>query len=469
MSQISFELGDDDLPDPTYGVRELADAVNQVLRRGFRDGAWVRGEIEGVRTAPTGHVYFNLTERDDDAPGGARTATLAVTLFAGTAARLRPVLARNRLRLANGLNVRIHGNLDLYAASGKLSLIMDGLDASFTLGRLAADRDQLLRRLVAEGLLDRQSRLVFPVAPLRLGLVTSRGSAAWHDVVHELEASRIGFTVLACDVRVQGDRAAEQVASAITTLADRACDVILVVRGGGSRTDLATFDAEIVARTIAACRVPILTGLGHEIDRAVADEVAHASYKTPTACASAVVLRVLAHQGSCEDAWSTVQAVAGHRLRAADRATHTTARRVRSATVSAVALGDQRLGADVRRLARAARAASADANDRLARLGAAIPAAGRRPLAALASVLSAASEQLARRGPTQALAADRSIDSLEARVRALDPARLLAVGWSITHTSQGSLVRRPADAPSGSTLVTTTSGGTVRSTVEESP
>lgn len=469
MSQISFELGDDDLPDPTYGVRELADAVNQVLRRGFREGAWVRGEVEGLRTAPTGHVYFNLTERDDDAPGGARTATLAVTLFAGTAARLRPVLARNRLRLGNGLNVRIHGNLDLYAASGKLSLVMDGLDASFTVGRLAADRDQLLRRLVAEGLLDRQSRLPFPVAPLRLGVVTSRGSAAWHDVMHELEVSRIGFTVLASDVRVQGDRAADQVASAIHALASRHCELILLVRGGGSRTDLATFDAEVVARAVATCPVPVLTGLGHEIDRAVADEVAHASFKTPTACAAAVVLRVRAHQDACEDAWTTVQAVAGHRLRAADRATRTAARRVRSATVSAVALGEQRLGADARRLGRAARASAIDAHDHLARLAAGLPVAARRPLARHDAQLGAAADQLVRRGPAHVGAADRHLDALAARVRSLDPARLLAVGWSITHTVSGALVRQPGDAPAGSTLVTTVAGGTVRSLVEENP
>src|SRR5690606_30731872 len=136
-------------------------------------------------------------------------------------------------------------------------------------------RAELLARLRAEGLLDRQAALALPPVPLRVGLVTSRGSAAEADFLDELARSGFAFHVIAVDVRVQGTGAPRAIARGIASAAARACDVLAVVRGGGARTDLAAFDQEVVARTIAACPTPVLTGVGHEIDRSVADEVAH--------------------------------------------------------------------------------------------------------------------------------------------------------------------------------------------------
>ena len=158
-----------------------------------------------------------------------------------------------------------------------------------------------LKRLTEAGLVGRNAALAFPLVPLRIGLVASRGSAAWHDVRHELEGSGIGFRLAHVDVRVQGEEAAAAVASAVRTLSRRPLDVIVIVRGGGSRTDLAAFDDERVALAIARAPVPVLTGLGHEVDRSVADHVAHTAYKTPTACAadSAVYAAVSTGSANC--------------------------------------------------------------------------------------------------------------------------------------------------------------------------
>jgi exodeoxyribonuclease VII large subunit len=422
MSQPALDLDLDDLGDPTYSVAELADAVNQVLRRGFRDGVWVRGEIEGYQLRG-GHVWFSLGEDGDRG-----RATLPVVLFGGTAARLRPLLVRHRLRLRDGLLVRIHGRLDLYAPTGRLSLVMDGLDPTFTLGQMAADRDQLLRTLVAEGLLDRNRRLRVPLLPLRVGLVASAGSAAWHDLVDELGRSGLPFHLLAVDVRVQGATAAAEVAGALRTLGRRGCDVIAVVRGGGARSDLAAFDTEVVARAIAASPVPVLTGLGHEIDRSVADEVAHTALKTPTACATHLVELVRAAQQEPERLWTAVSARAAQRLDAAER-------RLRS-----VSQGVERAG----------RSAEAGATRRL----------------------DVATARLRERAPAAVGRAERVLDVLAVRTGALDPARAMARGWSITRRLDGTLVRSPADAAPGDVLVTSVAGGTVRSRAlddEETP
>jgi exodeoxyribonuclease VII large subunit len=440
MSQPSFDLEfDDDPADPTFGVRELADAVNQVLRRGFRDGVWVRGEIDGIQQRG-GHVYFTLTEQTDEG-----RASVQVALFANTWYRLRPVLARHRLRLGNGLAVRIHGSLNYYAPTGRLSLVMDGIDVRFTLGQLAADRDALLARLADDGLLRRNASLAVPLVPERIGLVASRGSAAWHDVLHELEASGFGFRIAHVDVRVQGADAAASVAAAVRTLGRRRVDVIVLVRGGGSRTDLATFDDERIALAIARSPVAVFTGLGHETDRSVADEVAHTSFKTPTACAAGVVERVRVYLGHVDRTGAAVGHLAVARLDTASARVGGLGHRVAGRTEAAVRLADQRLAHLARRLA-----VEPD-----------------RRLAVAADGVARVATRVLARGPQVLTAAERDLAGVAARVRANDPAVVLARGWSITRRADGSLVRSATAVGTGDELVTTVADGEVRSRVGE--
>ncbi len=188
------------------------------------------------------------------------------------------------------MKVRIFGQLDFYAPTGRLGLKMAGIDPRFTLGELSQARDQVVRALVASGLFDaNRARRLSPI-PLRVGVVASVGSAAWHDFRDELDRSGFGFDLAVCDTRVQGEWAVPMVAAAIRTLTRRGdLDCVVVIRGGGARNELATFDAESIAVAIATSPVPVLTGLGHEVDRSVADEVAHTALKTPTACAGALI------------------------------------------------------------------------------------------------------------------------------------------------------------------------------------
>ena len=311
MTQPAFDFGDEALDDPanpTFTVSELADAVNGVLRRTFSDGIWVRGEIQGF-SERGGHAYFTL---GDDTPG--RQANLRVQFFANARMRLRPLLQKHRLRLADGMKVRIFGHLDFYAPGGSLGLKMSDLDPRFTLGDLAQQRDQVLRRLAADGSLDANGRRRLSPVPLRVGVVSSAGTAAWHDFHDELVRSGFGFHLVLADTRVQGPEAGRRVARAIMQLSfhatQRGLDVIVVIRGGGARNELATFDAEPIARAIAAAPVPVLTGLGHEIDRSVADEVAHTSLKTPTACAAHLVGLVGQYLAAVEQCHAAVLAAA---------------------------------------------------------------------------------------------------------------------------------------------------------------
>jgi len=445
MSQPSFDFGWDETPDdagnPTYTVGELADAINAQLRRRFDDGVWVRGEIDGLR--PSGpHTYFSLVEHGPDG-----RAVLRVSLFAPMKRNLTPLLRKHRLDLANGMSVRIFGTLDYYAPSGQLGLKMAGIDPRFTLGELSQARDQVVRRLVASDLLDANGRLAMPLAPLRVGVVTSRGSAAWHDFHDELVRSDFGFQVAVCDTRVQGDGAEHSVAAAIRTLTRRGdLDCVVVIRGGGARNELATFDAEPIAVAIATSPVPVITGLGHEIDRAVADEVAHTVAKTPTAAARVLIDAVAAYRSATEERFVTISRLAERRAHTAEVALAERARRAAHHTHAALQRADARLDARRTRLV-----------DTPARV-----------LHREQQHLDAAAAALARRpGALLDRAAER-LDHVAERVRLLDPVHALRRGWSITRDADGNVVRSVADASAGASLVTQVADGTITSTVEES-
>ena len=441
MSQPAFDFDDivpDEFADPTFTVGELAEAINEQLQRGFRGGIWVRGEISDLSNRGA-HTYFSLIEAGDKGK-----AVLNVQLFAPTKQRLAPLLRKFRLELRNGMNVRINGDLDFWAQGGRLGFKMANLDPKFTIGDIAQSRDEVMRRLTAEGLLDTNRRVRVSPVPLRVGVVASVGTAAWHDFRDELERSGIGFQLSVADVRVQGDMAENMVTAAIARFAlRRDLDAIVVIRGGGARNELAVFDSEKIARTIAACPVPVLTGLGHEIDRSVADEVAHTALKTPTACAGALIERIQRYIGETEQAFASIVQRSEVALSDATNDLSETAHRIARRTHAAVERSDERLKMRVDRLARSGPAALTRSTERLDR--------------ASARLLERPTDLLAR--------STQRLDVFAARVGALDPTVQLARGWTITHNAAGGLVRSTADLGVDDVLTTTLADGTVTSIV----
>ncbi len=403
--------------EPTYSVAELSAGIGAALARTFPDEVWVLGEIANLSRPGSGHVYFDLVG------DGCR---LRVTLWESDKRVVNAVLKRagGAVRMSDGTEVRIRARVQWWAEGGQASLRMLSIDTAYTLGRLAEARELLVQRLRAAGLLARQSTLALSPVPLRIGLVTSEGSAAAIDFLHTLEASGHAWQVALADARVQGLDAELSVVAALDALAELvpALDVICIVRGGGARTDLAAFDSESIAVAIANCAIPVLTGIGHEVDTTIADLVAHARHKTPTACAAALVSAVIAW---CER------------------------------------LDGVRLG-----IARAAGTAADRAAANLEQSSGRAAAASRQHLRSQEAALTGCTRLLAAR-PGRALdAAARVLDVTEAQVRALDPARVLARGWSITRDADGRLVRSVSDVAPGATLVTAVADGQVRSTVD---
>ncbi len=288
------EPDEDEAPE-TLTVPDVAARMSALLSREFPEPFWLVGETSGLeRTLRSrgGHWYFSLVDNEGS---GAQRASLNAIMWKRTVDGLfgkRGRLARSGFEPGDGVVWRVLVKPDFYAPHGKLNFVIQDVDPSFTLGSLDRERREVLARLEREGAHEWNKAVALADVPLRIGVITSQGSAAHHDVMEGLTNSGLGFEVLFCDARMQGADTTRTVRGAIASLERLAPDVIIVARGGGSRLDLSWFDKEDVARAIASCSVPVLTGIGHEIDTSVADIVAHSSFKTPTGAAEFLVERV---------------------------------------------------------------------------------------------------------------------------------------------------------------------------------
>jgi exodeoxyribonuclease VII large subunit len=252
-------------------VSQLNQQADDLLRAGL-GAVWVEGEVSNLRRYASGHQYFSL--KDDD-------ASVSCTLFRGQ--------ARNAATFADGDHVQILGRAGVYTARGQFQLIVERLEAAGE-GRLLAEFQRLKARLLAEGLFAPERKRALPALVHRLGVITSPQGDVRHDIARTL-ARRFPLLLpfLLYPVAVQGVAAAPQIVRALEQAGrEAAVDVLILARGGGSLEDLWAFNEEAVARAIAACPIPVVTGIGHETDTTIADYVADLRASTPTAAAEAV-------------------------------------------------------------------------------------------------------------------------------------------------------------------------------------
>ena len=229
--------------DQTLTVSELGDLIRLALEAAMPYGVWVEGEIRGISRSRNGHVYFDLVEPAETS-GEAPLATLPVVLFRDSRDRVNRVLKRHGdpIRMTDGVRIRVQGVVDYYSPQGRMQLRMSAIDPTFTLGVLAAEREALLRELSDSGLLHTNASCEMSAVPLRVGLVTSLRSAAHADMITVFERSELAFTLVEVDTPVQGLGAEHRIAAAIQAASQADVDIIVLARGGGSKTDLAVFD-----------------------------------------------------------------------------------------------------------------------------------------------------------------------------------------------------------------------------------
>lgn len=448
--------------DRTYTVSELGEELSALVGEAYRD-IWVTGEVQRFRRSRRGHCYLELVEKglEDDVVG-----KIDAVIWRSTAAKVLRELASTDQSLDDGMEVKVRGRVDFYPPNGRLQLIIDRVDPVFSLGMLERRRRETLAALAEAGLLDLNKGLVLTALPLRVALVTSQGSAAYHDFVSTLERSGFGFRLTVIHSAVQGAGAEREVVSALRTAASLEVEVVALVRGGGSRSDLALFDNRRVAETIARLPLPVITGLGHEIDRAVADRVAHTALATPTKVAEHLVRRVEAAEDRLEQAGAAIP----HAARAILRRGRERVGRARGG-IDAVR---SRLRREGDRLAVIGSLLSRLAGQRLRREDELVGGVRRRLVQGARRPVERARRGRSRVGRAVATAAGARLRSWSDRCRGLErlcedlaPERILGRGFSITRTAGGSVVRTSDDVAAGDRIVSELATGRIDSVVEE--
>lgn len=278
-----------------FTVSELNQVIQRVIQTGFPDEVWVCGEIQGYdRSRTKKHIFFDLCETNAETKDIA--ARIGLVIFAGKKFVLQQILEEcgNPFVLKDDIEVKFLCRVDFYPPHGSMRLVVEGIDPSYTLGKIAAEKQRLIAVLKKNGTLEKNKQRPLPDVPLRIGLISSYDSAAYNDFLAELSASGFGFQVIYRNTLMQGKAAQEDVCSALQELYDHAthCDVIVITRGGGSIADLSCFDSQRIAEMIARSPVPVISGIGHEIDLTITDLAAYAYQKTPTAVAKFLVSHV---------------------------------------------------------------------------------------------------------------------------------------------------------------------------------
>lgn len=252
-------------------VSELNAEVNLLLKQGF-PLIWLEGEISNFAKPASGHFYFSLKDKQ---------AQIRCAMFKMNNRRLI-------MKPSNGQQVLVRGKIGLYEPRGEFQLVVDHMEEAGE-GLLQRQYQALKTKLSDEGLFDASRKKAFPAHPSRIGIISSATGAAIQDIINVLQRRSPHIPIKLYPVSVQGDAAITDILNALQKSKEQAdCDVIILARGGGSIEDLQAFNDEQIARSIAHHPLPIITGIGHEIDFTIADFVADQRAPTPSAAAEVI-------------------------------------------------------------------------------------------------------------------------------------------------------------------------------------
>jgi exodeoxyribonuclease VII large subunit len=434
-----------------WRVADLVSAVRTTVERGYTD-VWVEGEISNFRPAESGHLYFTLKDGD---------AQLRVVMFRSQARLLR-------FRPENGMQIIARGRVTIYDARGELQLSAEFLEPVGA-GALQLAFEQLKKKLAEEGLFDPARKKTIPQLPRRIGIVTSARGAALHDMLNILGRRHESVGILIYPAQVQGEAAPTEVAAGVKYF-NRAknVDVLIIARGGGSLEDLAAFNDEQLARTIAGSALPVISAVGHETDFTICDFVADLRAPTPSAAAELVIeskhklAEHLAHLHRRQD-----RAMRYHLLMARNRLTELAQRGAFLRMKDVLDRRGQRLDELTFRLAAGFRQSLREYRRRLDVASARVRHFDfRRSLAITRTKLDAGASTL-QRAVQARLAHERArLEQLSARLNALSPVKILDRGYALVFDSEGRLVKDATQLSAGDRISARVSRGTLTAEVK---
>jgi exodeoxyribonuclease VII large subunit len=434
-----------------WTVRDLVTDIRQHVEHAYPD-LWVAGEISNCRPAPSGHIYFTLKDGD---------AQLPVVLFRRSAQLLR-------FRPADGLAVLVRGRISVYESRGQLQLIAESLEPRGA-GLLQLAFEQLRDKLKSEGLFDSARKQPLPAFPRSIGIVTSTSGAVLHDIIKVIRRRHARLNLLIYPALMQGPECPRTVAAGVRFFNQHPekADLILIARGGGSIEDLAGFNDETLARTIAASELPVVSAIGHETDFTIADFVADLRAPTPSAAAELIT----AAQHRIEERIAALATRAQRAIRY-----QVMLSRQRFATVSipqlhlqlqtVIGRRHQRLDDLHHRLESATHRRLRTPAVRIATLTASLERQNPTLRLTLARRrLESAQQSLRRLALTNAATRATRLAHAAARLEALSPLAVLSRGYALVYAADGALLKNSADTAPGQTIRARLAQGTVEAKV----
>ncbi len=437
-----------------WTVRALVAAVRTHVEREYTD-AWVEGEISNFRAPDSGHLYFTLKDGN---------AQIRVVMFSSKARLLR-------FRPADGMQVIVRGRVTIYEDRGELQIAAEYLEPKGA-GSLQVAFEQLKAKLEAEGLFAAERKKAIPALPARIGVVSSPQAAALRDILNILERRHRAANVVIFPAQVQGDAAAFEVASGVNYFNgargdERAVEVIIVARGGGSAEDLAAFNDEGLARTIAASEIPVISAVGHETDFTICDFVADLRAPTPSAAAELVIRSRVEIENQAETARERLVRAMERRLLEArhaltERAQHGAFARM----MDLIRRRQQNVDDLTFRLERGVRGSQEQKRRRLETVSAAVRHYDlRRVLAGIRGELDAQTAAMAAAMRNQLLLKKLRLERMGRALETLSPLAILERGYALVFDSAGTLVKDAAQVEEGDEIAARVAKGEIRAKV----
>ena len=406
-------------------VTEFTRRVKELLKGGLPPG-WVRGEISNLRIQSSGHVYFSLKDAG---------AQLSCVLFRGDA-------LRQSVQLRDGMQVLAYGEVDVYESRGQYQLITRALIEQGA-GKLQQEFEKLKKRLADEGLFDPARKQPLPLMPHTIGFITSPTGAAVQDFIRILQRRGWHGRLVVLPAKVQGEGAADEMAAMLRTVESLGIfDLLVIGRGGGSVEDLWAFNEEVLVRAVAACAVPIISAVGHEIDFTLCDFAADVRAETPSGAAELISSNYLSSEDRTQQAGDAMLAIVDQALaRRTEQLDHARSRLRLLSPDAQIEQGHLRIDDLSSRLNAALRHATQQRREQLA--------------GARARLASASPEKRVQFESHRLLA-------LWKRLESSSPQSVLKRGYAIVRDAQGNPVARASGIAAGQALVNEFHDGQVR-------
>ena len=305
---------------PHITLVELQRRIKMTLSEQFALPVWVSAEVADLKVNYSGHCYLELIEKDHKSENGVPTAQVRAVIWRSSYSRIAAYFeAETGQRLAPGIRILAQVLISYHELYG-LSLQITDIDSAYTLGEMEQQRQKTIARLQEEGVWEMNREVPMPLLVQRLAVVSSAQAAGYQDFCKELDRSGYRFDLTLFDAVMQGTAAEESILMALGRVAERQeeFDAVVIVRGGGSTTDLNCFNAYRLSSHVAQFPLPVLTGIGHDKDQSVVDMVAHLPLKTPTAVAGWLIERMGSIEGWLEGAAQQLHDITTTRMREAE-------------------------------------------------------------------------------------------------------------------------------------------------------